>query len=105
MNPNRKPPQKFDSTQALLDELNRAGHPDMLLWFHGEHRSYGKPVVFLSADCRVIAQVRQDGSWWTIYGYDKANDPGIPSPSDIWNVNENRRQLDVWFDNGIRINE
>lgn len=105
MNPNRKPPQKFDRLNDLLKELNRAGHPDDQIWFYGANGDYSEPVAFQAADSRLIAERHADGSWWTVEGYWEANDPRMPEPEDAWDVEFNRGQLDMWFDNGIRENE
>lgn len=53
-------PQKFDSLNDLLKELNRAGHPDDQIWFYGNN--LGIPVAFQAADSRLIAERHADGS-------------------------------------------
>ncbi|ASK03763.1 hypothetical protein DN596_31625 [Klebsiella pneumoniae] len=98
-------PQKFDSLNDLLNELNRAGHPNDQIWFYGANGDYSEPVAFLAVDSRLIAERRDDGSWWTVDGYGDANDPRMPEPEDAWDVESYRGQLDMWFDNGIRENE
>ena len=105
MNPNRKPPQKFDRLNDLLKELNRAGHPDDQIWFYGANGDYSEPVAFQAADSRLIAERHADGSWWTVEGYWEANDPGMPEPEDAWDVEFTRGLLDMWFDTEIRANE
>jgi hypothetical protein len=98
-------PQKFDSLNDLLNELNRAGHPNDQIWFYGVNGDYSEPVAFQAVDSRLIAERLDDGSWWTVDGYGDANDPRMPEPEDTWDVESNRGQLDMWFDNGIRENK
>lgn len=90
--------QKFDSLNDLLKELNRAGHPDDQIWFYGANGDYSEPVAFQAVDSRLIAERRDDGSWWTVDGYRDANNPRMPEPEDAWNVESNRGQLDLWFE-------
>ena len=90
-------PQKFDRLDDLLKELNRAGHPDVKIWFYGVNGDYGEPVAFQAGDSRLIAERHDDGSWWTIEGYCETNDPRMPEPEDAWNVDYARGMLDVWF--------
>lgn len=101
MNQQRRTPRQYSSLEDLLDELNDAGHPNSQLWYDGQVidgvRSASHPVAFLSADCKLIAQMRKDGTWWTLYGYDKENDPRIPSPADAWNVDDFHGQLTMFF--------
>ncbi|WP_449567265.1 hypothetical protein [Lelliottia nimipressuralis] len=65
MNPNRKPPQKFDNMWDLITELNAAGHPDDNLWYKGDIRAGEElifsPRYFLSAASRLIGQRNSDG--------------------------------------------
>ncbi|AXU98064.1 hypothetical protein CI789_22960 (plasmid) [Erwinia persicina] len=97
MNPNRKQPQKFDFLVELKDELTNAGHPPDKVWYTGEvisgKQSWTHPVAFFAADSRMIAQLRSDGTFWTLYGYDDRNDPNIPEPTDKFNLDEYLFQL------------
>lgn len=97
MKKNRKPPQKFDSMWALISELNHAGHASDKIWYSGEviegQQSWTDPVAFIAADCRMIGQRHSDGTWWTLYGYDDANDLKISEPRNNFNLEENRFQL------------
>lgn len=83
---NRKPAQQFKTMMALVNELNAVGHPSDKIWFTSDDQSPFNPVAFLSADCRMIAQRHNDGTWWVLYGYDDATDPNIPNPSDAYNL-------------------
>lgn len=98
-------PQKFDSLNDLLKELNRAGHQDDQIWFYGANGDFSEPVAFQAADSRLIAERRDDGSWWTVEGYQDANDLRMPEPEDAWDVVTGRESLDMWFDTVIRENE
>lgn len=55
-------PQKFDSLNDPLNELNRAGHPNDQIWFYGANGDYSEPVAFQAVDSRLIAERRDDGS-------------------------------------------
>lgn len=103
MNEETPVPQKFDSLVELLKELNRAGHPDDRIWFYGNNR--GDPVAFQAVDSRLIAERREDGSWWTVEGYRNANDPRMPEPENAMNVRQARGQLELFFDDTIKPNE
>ncbi|EDQ3009883.1 hypothetical protein XO74_004856, partial [Salmonella enterica subsp. enterica serovar Anatum] len=56
--------QKFGSLDALLMELNRAGHPDDQIWFYCN--DLGIPEALQAADSRLIAERHANGSWWTV---------------------------------------
>lgn len=97
MNPSRKPPQKFESMESLVAELNNAGHLSVKIRYSGEviegEQCWTNPVTFIAADSRMIAQRRSDGTWWTLYGYDDANDPVVPEPCNNFNLADNWFQL------------
>ena len=88
-------PQKFGSLDALLMELNRAGHPDDQIWFYCN--DLGIPEALQAADSRLIAERHANGSWWTVEGYHEANDPRMSEPEDALNVDEARGQLEIFF--------
>lgn len=97
MKKNRKPPQKFDSLRALIDELNDVGHPTNKIWYRGEvigdKQSRIDPVAFIAADCRMIGQRHSDGTWWTLYGYDDPVSASPINPTDAFNLDEYWLQL------------
>jgi hypothetical protein len=101
MEQDRRMPKRFTSLPALLMELDNAGHPMHRVWFDGKIvdgvRDPSVPVAFLSADCRLLAQRRGDGSWRTLYGYDRANDPRVPPPAEAWNVEDFKEALTFFF--------
>lgn len=90
---NRKPARQFQTMMALVDELNAAGHSSDKIWYRSNGQSPFDPVDFISADCRMIAQRRKDGSWWVLYGYDDEINPDIPNPSKDYNLEEFWPQL------------
>ncbi|WP_198362537.1 hypothetical protein [Klebsiella michiganensis] len=98
-------PQKFDSLNDLLNELNRAGHPNDQIWFYGANGDYSEPVAFLAVDSRLIAERRDDGSWWTVDGYGDANDRVCLNRRMPGMLNRIAVNWILWFDNGIRENE
>lgn len=90
----RKKPAHFAKIEELVSELEKSGHTKSALWFSGaltnEVPDVLSPVAIISADCRVIAQKRPDGTWVALYGYDDPVSCAGPAP-DAFNLDE------YWF--------
>lgn len=99
MSRTRKCPQQFKSMWELVTELEKVGHSQERLWFSGKmvngKQCCLKPVQFISADCRMIAQKHSDGTWWTLYGYDDAVNPNTPDPTNDFRFEEYSFQLSM----------
>lgn len=99
MNPNRKPPQKFDNMWDLITELNAAGHPNDKLWYNGVilagEEQLRSPRCFVSAACRLIGQRSSDGKWTALYGYDDPVPLGGAEPANAHNLAEMQDTLEL----------
>ncbi|ELY3637740.1 hypothetical protein SMX44_003594 [Cronobacter sakazakii] len=91
----RKSSVQFDRIEDLITELENSGHSKASLWYSGAltngtpDKRY--PVAIISADCRMIAQKRSDGTWVALYGYDDPVSSTGFAPADAFNLEE------IWF--------
>lgn len=81
-----KASQKFVTFWAVLAELESSGHPRGSLWIKARFSDLGQcdfsePQAFISGDGRMLAQKWEDGSWHTLFGYDRPNASGVPTPT------------------------
>jgi hypothetical protein len=83
-----KPSQEFGTFWAVLAELENSGHTQDCLWIKAGFGNgnigewdFSEPVEFIGGDCRMLAQKWGDGTWHTLYGYDRPNAPGAPTPT------------------------
>nr|WP_318384841.1 hypothetical protein [uncultured Enterobacter sp.] len=95
----RKQPAQFSRIEELVSELEKSGHTKSVLWYSGaltngvpDERC---PVAIISADCRVIAQKRPDGTWGALYGYDDPVSYEGPNPN-AFNLDEYWFQILTW---------
>lgn len=95
----RKQPVQFSRIEELVSELEKSGHTKSGLWYSGALKNgvpdVRYPVAIISADCRVIAQKRPDGTWVALYGYDDPVSRTGPAP-DAFNLDEYWFQLLTW---------